>query len=69
LVAERDRGAGVLLISDDLDEIFNLSDRVIVIFEGAIIGQVDPAEANYEEIGLLMAGISKRNLGEGGSSS
>ena len=69
LVAERDRGAGVLLISEDLDEIFNLSDRVIVIYEGAIIGEVDPADANYGEIGLLMAGISNGNNGEGLSSS
>ena len=45
LVAERDRGAGVLLISEDLDEIFNLSDRVVVIYEGEIIGEVDPADA------------------------
>ena len=69
LIAERDRGAGVLLISEDLDEIFNLSDRVIVIYEGAIIGEVDPADANYEEIGLLMAGISNGDNGEGLSSS
>lgn len=69
LVAERDRGAGVLLISEDLDEIFNLSDRVIVIYEGVIIGEVDPAEANYEEIGLLMAGIGDNGNGEGAATS
>ena len=69
LIAERDRGAAVLLISEDLDEIFNLSDRVIVIYEGAIIGEVDPADANYEEIGLLMAGVSNGDNGERLSSS
>lgn len=69
LVAERDRGAGVLLISEDLDEIFNLSDRVVVIYEGVIIGEVDPAAADFQEIGLLMAGISEDGIGAGGPNS
>ncbi|MFV1963133.1 MAG: ABC transporter ATP-binding protein, partial [Acidimicrobiia bacterium] len=57
LVAERDRGAAILLISEDLDEIFNLSDRIAVIYEGKIIGTVDPSTAVREDVGLLMAGI------------
>jgi general nucleoside transport system ATP-binding protein len=53
------RGVGVLLISEDLDEILALSDRVAVIYEGAIIGELDAEAATVDEIGLLMAGGSK----------
>jgi simple sugar transport system ATP-binding protein len=49
-------GVGVLLISEDLDEILALADRVAVIYEGRIVGEVDPRTATVEEIGLLMAG-------------
>ena len=49
-------GVGVLLISEDLDEILALADRITVIFEGAIVGELDAGEATVEEIGLLMAG-------------
>ena len=49
-------GVGILLISEDLDEILALADRVAVIYEGAIVGEVDAATATVEEIGLLMAG-------------
>jgi simple sugar transport system ATP-binding protein len=49
-------GVGVLLISEDLDEILALADRIAVIYEGAIVGEVDAAAATVEEIGLLMAG-------------
>jgi len=50
------RGVGVLLISEDLDEIRALADRIAVVYEGAIVGEVDPTTATVEEIGLLMAG-------------
>ena len=50
------RGVGVLLISEDLDEILALADRVIVIYEGRITGEFDPGDATVEEIGLAMAG-------------
>ncbi|GMQ94090.1 MAG: ABC transporter ATP-binding protein [Acidimicrobiia bacterium] len=59
LVAERDRGAAVLLISEDLDELFNVSDRIAVIYEGEIIGTVDPETTAREDVGMLMAGISQ----------
>ena len=59
LVEERDRGAGVLLISEDLDEIFNLSDRIAVIYEGRIIDTVDPVTTSREQIGMLMAGVKE----------
>ena len=51
-------GVGVLLISEDLDEILALSDRVAVMYEGAVVGEVAAADATVEEIGLLMAGGS-----------
>jgi simple sugar transport system ATP-binding protein len=50
------RGVGILLISEDLDEILALADRVAVIYEGAIVGERNTGEATVEEIGLLMAG-------------
>jgi general nucleoside transport system ATP-binding protein len=50
------RGVGVLLISEDLDEILALADRVAVIYEGAIIGELDAEAATVDQIGLLMAG-------------
>ena len=56
LVDMRDRGAGVLLISADLDEILALSDRVAVIYEGRIVAVKDIDETDLQEIGLLMAG-------------
>jgi simple sugar transport system ATP-binding protein len=49
-------GVAVLMISEDLDELMALSDRILVIYEGEIAGEADPAEASVEEIGLLMAG-------------
>jgi simple sugar transport system ATP-binding protein len=49
-------GVGVLLISEDLDEILALADRIAVMFEGAIVGELDANQATVEEIGLLMAG-------------
>lgn len=56
IVEERDRGAAVLLISTDLEEVRNLSDRLLVLFEGRIMGEVDPAAARVEDIGQMMAG-------------
>jgi general nucleoside transport system ATP-binding protein len=58
LLDERDRGAGILLISEDLEELRALADRIAVIHRGAIVGEVDAAEATVEELGLLMAGSS-----------
>jgi simple sugar transport system ATP-binding protein len=49
-------GVGILLISEDLDEILALADRVAVMYEGAIVGELDAGETTVEEIGLLMAG-------------
>jgi simple sugar transport system ATP-binding protein len=56
LIDERDRGAGILLISEDLDELLSLSDRIVVLFEGQIMGEVPPDDDRVDEIGLMMAG-------------
>ncbi len=55
LLAMRDAGSAVLLISVELDEIMSLSDRILVIFEGRIVGEVPAAEANERLLGLMMA--------------
>ena len=64
LLAERDRGVGVLLISEDLDELLALSDRIIVLYEGRIVGELPVAEADVEQLGLLMAGHVEEAPGE-----
>lgn len=64
LLAQRDRGAGILLISEDLDEVFQISDRVLVIYEGQVMGIVRAEEANLEEIGLMMAGSYRQAVAE-----
>jgi ABC-type uncharacterized transport system ATPase subunit len=57
LLEQRDRGAAVLLVSEDLDEIFELSDRIAVIYEGEIMDILPASEANAERLGLLMSGV------------
>lgn len=61
---ERDAGKAVLLLSFELDEIMNLSDRIAVIFEGGIIANVNPLETNEQELGLLMAGSKQMEAGK-----
>ena len=56
IVAARDSGCAVVLVSTELDEIMELSDRIGVIYEGEILGEMDRKDADYEKIGLLMAG-------------
>ena len=56
LLKQSDNGVGVLLISLDLDEILEISDRIAVLFEGKIMGTFDREHANIDEIGLLMGG-------------
>ena len=60
LIRQRDAGVGVLLVSEDLEEIITLSDRIAVIFGGEIMGVVPAAVATREEIGLMMAGERRR---------
>ena len=66
LVAERDRGKAVLLISLELDEVMSLSDRILVMYEGEIVGELDPKTTTVQELGLYMAG-AKRQQREGES--
>ena len=56
VLEERKKGVGVLLISEDLDELMALSDRLLVIYEGEIVGQMPTEEATAERLGLLMSG-------------
>jgi simple sugar transport system ATP-binding protein len=57
LLEERAKGAGVLVISEDLDEILTISDRIVVFYEGEIVGEVPVEEASREQIGLWMTGV------------
>jgi simple sugar transport system ATP-binding protein len=59
LIAMRDAGKAVLLVSVELDEILSLSDRILVMFDGTLTGELSAAEADERRIGLLMAGITK----------
>jgi simple sugar transport system ATP-binding protein len=66
LVAQRDEGKAVLLVSLELDEVMNVSDRILVMYEGEIVGEFDPRETDVEELGLYMAG-AKRKTGSKGA--
>ena len=60
LVAERDKGKAVLLVSLELDEVMNLSDRILVMYEGEIVGELDPKQTDVQELGLYMAGAKRK---------
>ena len=62
LVEQRDKGKVVLLVSFELDEVMNLSDRILVMYEGEIVADIDPKTATAQELGLYMAG-TKRGIG------
>lgn len=64
LVIERDQERAILLISYELDEILDLSDRILVLFDGKIVADLDPLETNEQELGLLMAGSSLEEVEE-----
>ena len=59
IVAQRDAGKAVLLVSLELDEVMTVSDRILVMYEGRIVGQLDPKKTTVEELGLYMAGARK----------
>ncbi|WP_305849784.1 ABC transporter ATP-binding protein [Pseudoflavonifractor sp. MSJ-37] len=61
IVAERDKGKAVLLVSLELDEVMDLSDRILVMYEGEIVGEFDPKQTNVQELGLYMAGARKED--------
>ena len=64
LVAQRDAGKAVLLVSLELDEVMNLSDRILVMYEGEIVGELDPKTTTVQELGLYMAGAKKAEGGK-----
>ena len=59
IVAQRNEGKAVLLVSLELDEVMTVSDRILVMFEGEIVGELDPKTTTVEELGLYMAGAKK----------
>ena len=59
IVAQRDAGKAVLLVSLELDEVMTVSDRILVMYEGRIVGELDPKNTTVEELGLYMAGAKK----------
>lgn len=59
LLEKREEGVGILMASEDLDELFNLSDRIAVLYKGQIMGVFDAKKADIEEVGLLMAGVEE----------
>ena len=61
LIRERDQGRAVLLVSLELDEVMNLSDRILVMYEGEIVGEFDPKQTTVEELGLYMAGAKRQD--------
>lgn len=62
IVAERDAGAGVLLVSLELEEVMNLSDRILVIYEGELVADLNPKETTVQELGLYMAGSKRKEV-------
>ena len=65
IVAQRDKNKGVLLVSLELDEVMSLSDRILVMYEGEIVGEFDPKKTTVEELGLYMAGAKRQEVREG----
>ena len=64
IVAQRDAGKAVLLVSLELDEVMTVSDRILVMYEGEIVGELDPKQTTVEELGLYMAGAKKEAKGQ-----
>jgi simple sugar transport system ATP-binding protein len=62
LVAQRDKGSAVLLVSLELSEVMNVSDRILVMYEGEIVGELDPKTTTVEELGLYMAGAKREEV-------
>ena len=60
LVSQRDAGKAVLLVSLELDEVMDVSDRILVMYEGEIVGEFDPKTVSVQELGLYMAGGKKQ---------
>ena len=63
LIAQRDMGRAVLLVSLELDEVMNVPDRILVMYEGEIVGELDPRTTTVEELGLYMSGAKREGKG------
>jgi simple sugar transport system ATP-binding protein len=61
LRSHRDAGAAILLVSEDLDELFALSDRLVVMYRGEIVGTIRPDETTPHAVGMLMTGAGESN--------
>jgi simple sugar transport system ATP-binding protein len=59
IISQRDAGKAVLLVSLELEEVMNLSDRILVIYEGEIVGELNPKTTTFNELGLYMSGIKR----------
>ncbi len=62
LIRQRDEGKAVLLVSLELDEVMDVSDRILVMYEGEIVGELDPKQTTVEELGLYMAGAKRSEV-------
>lgn len=62
LVEQRNKGKGVLLVSLELDEVMNVSDRILVIYEGALVADVNPKDVTFQDLGLYMSGAKRGEL-------
>ena len=62
IVEQRNKGKAVLLVSLEMDEVLDVSDRILVMYEGEIVGELDPKKTNPEEIGLFMAGAKREEV-------
>ena len=62
IVEQRNQGKAVLLVSLEMDEVLDVSDRILVMYEGEIVGELDPKKTNPEEIGLFMAGAKREEV-------
>ncbi len=63
IIQERDQGNAILVVSLELDEIMNLADRILVMYDGMIVAELDPQKTTTEEIGLYMSGSKKKERG------
>ena len=64
LISQRDAGKAILLVSLELDEVMNVSDRILVMYEGEVVGEFDPKTTSIHELGLYMAGAKRQTAAE-----
>jgi len=63
LLIERDQDKAILMVSLEIDEIMSLSDRILVMYEGEIVGELDPKQTTVNELGLYMSGAKRGEIG------